>query len=106
MTEGTALDFAENKMKEWGVENYLLRYRHLFFNPLEKKTLKSENQLLIFIQPYGQVIITSKSGTYNSRDIGINEMQYIHTGIIQIENMSTRRADMRFIQVIPTDKKS
>ena len=106
MTEGTALDFAESRMKEMGVENYILRYRHVLFLGSEKKIFKSENQLLIFIQPYGQVNIISKSGIYNRNDAAINEMQYIHSGIIEVTNNSSNRTEMRFIQVIPTDNKS
>ena len=104
MTEGTALDFAKSKMNELGVEDYRLRYRHIIFKGREKKILKGENQLFIFIQSYGQVKITSKAGIYDRTDAAINEMQYIHTGLIEIENNSTRQTEVRMIQVIPTYK--
>ena len=78
MNEGTAIDFAEKRMKELGIENYLVRYRHLQIAPLSQITLDGENHLYLLVQPNIYTRVKSKAGIYNVRNNAINEMQYIH----------------------------
>lgn len=106
MNEGTAIEIAQSKMKELGVgENYIIRYRHIRLDPQEKKGLKGENHLYILIKPDDLVKVKSKTGIYDMSDAGINEMQHLHSGLIEIENGSKGRIDVKFLQVIPLQKK-
>lgn len=102
MKEGTALEIAERKMYELGVgSNYLIRYRHILLDPKEKVKIKGQNQLYILIEPDGNCKVASKSGVYDERDVGINELQYSHRGTIEIVNLTSSRSGIKFIQVIP-----
>jgi len=106
VNEGTAIEVAKSKMKELGVgENYIIRYRHLRLDSQEKRRIKGENHLYILIQPTYWIKVKSKAGIYNMSDNGINELQHIHRGLIEVENPSRRRLDAKFIQVIPLQKK-
>ena len=105
MNEGTAIEIAERKMSEMGVgDNYILRYRHLRLDPLEKQKIKAENHLYILIRPSKSIKVASKAGIYDMIDSGINELQYTHRGLILIENLVKARVDVKFIQVIPKQK--
>lgn len=102
MEEGTAMKIAEHKMKELGVgENYILRYRHLRLDPNEVREIKGENHLYIMTYPFFNITVSSKAGVYDLEDDGINELQHVHRGIIKLENKSSGRLDVKFIQVIP-----
>ena len=106
MNEGTAIEIAESKMRELGVgEDYILRYRHLRLDPKEKRKLRGENHLYILISPEHEIKVASKAGIYDLSDTGINEIQYIHRGLILVENLVKMRVDVRFIQVIPVPMK-
>ncbi|MBL4862070.1 MAG: hypothetical protein JKY09_03515 [Crocinitomicaceae bacterium] len=107
MNEGTAIEIAKQKMRELGIceNDYIFRYRHLRIDPLEKRILKGENNLFILISPSYYVKITSKAGEYNMLDTGINEMQHVHRGLITVENLSEKQLDVRFIQIIPLEKR-
>ncbi|NOQ75641.1 MAG: hypothetical protein GQ574_26775 [Crocinitomix sp.] len=102
MNEGTAITIAEHKMKELGVgDNYILRYRHFRLDPNEVREIKGENHLYILTYPFNDIKISSKAGVYDLKDDGINELQYVHRGVIRIENKSGVRLDAKFIQAIP-----
>lgn len=105
MNEGTAIEIAEQKMKELGVgKEYIIRYRHLMLDAGEKKKIKGENHLYILVQPDLGIMVASKAGIYNMRDAGINEQQYIHRGQLLIESFLRSRIGVKFIQVIPKQK--
>ena len=107
MNEGTAIEIAEQKMKELGIgKDYIIRYRHLMLDPQQKKEIKGENHLYILIQPNSGIMVASKAGIFNMGDTGINEQQYIHRGLILIESFLKSRIDVKFIQVIPLQKKT
>jgi hypothetical protein len=105
MNEGTAIDLAEKMMEHSGINNYLLRYRHLQLLPSEKRLLKGENHLYFLLQPEPNTRVFSKAGIYNLLDKKTNEMQLIHRGDIEVENLDKNSfLQVRFIQVIPTHK--
>ena len=105
MNEGTAIDIAKGKMKELGVgDDYIIRYRHLRLDPHEKIEIKAYNEYYILTAPHYRIKITSKTGIYDMRDNGLNEMQHMHSGSIQLQNQASWRLNIRFIQVIPLEK--
>ena len=102
MNEGTAIEIAKFKMKELGVgRKYLLRYRHFHLDLKEKREIKGENHLFILVSNGRGFKVESKAGIFNLMDNGVNEQQHVHRGLIQIENTSRRRIEIKFIQVIP-----
>jgi len=107
MNEGTAIEIAEQKMKEMGIgKDYIIRYRHLMLDAGQKLGIKGENHLYILIQPDMGILVASKAGIYNMNDVGINEQQHIHRGLIKIENLLKSRIDVKFIQVVPIPNKN
>lgn len=108
MNEGTAIELAKSKMKEIGIKacDYLLRYRHFRLDPLEQRKIKGDNHYYVFIYPYWNVRVKSKTGIYDMADDGVNELQHIHSGLIHLENQSKQRQDAKFIQVIPLEGSS
>ena len=106
MKEGTAIELAQKRMEELGIDNYLIKYRHLQIPPQKKKVLDGENHIYFLILPSDYVSVSSKAGIYNINDVGINEMQYIHRGKITIENFYLKNyLQVKFIQVIPIHNK-
>lgn len=103
MTEGLAIEIAKQMMQEQGVnDQYIYRYRHFQLAPLGKLELKGHNELLILIRPDEQVKAYSKAGIYNVLDTRINEMQYLHRGVVTIINQSRDRyLQVKLLQVIP-----
>lgn len=108
MEEGTGIAIAKSKMKELGIaeEDYLIRYRHFRLDPSEKRHVAGDNHHYILIYPYYNVKVESKMGIYDMEDDGVNEMQHVHTGKILLENQSKNRMDVKFIQVIPIEKRT
>lgn len=104
MNEGTAIEIARYKMCELGIDNYVLRYRHLNLKETEKRIIKAENHLFIFIDPQIDIKIESKAGVYDLKDKTNQEQQHVHRGIITVTNQSASQNNARFIQVIPKEK--
>lgn len=105
MTEGTAIEFAKLKMRELGVgDNYILRYRHIRLDPSEKIKVKGENHMYLLIDPEDLIKVSSKAGIYDVQDTAINELQHVHRGLIEVENLDLVRVSARFLQVIPLIK--
>lgn len=106
MTEGTAIEFAEQKMRELGFgSNYLIRYRHYRLDQNEKRIIKGENHHFFLIGDPEVIKVKSRMGIFDLNDPGINELQHHHSGRIQIENLETETVSVRFIQAIPQQKK-
>lgn len=105
MTEGAAIEIVRYQMCELGIDNYVVRYRHLNLKENEKRIIKAENNLFIFIDPQANIKIESKAGVYDVRDKGNREQQHVHRGIITVTNQSASQNDARFIQAIPKLKK-
>ncbi|GAB5417613.1 MAG: hypothetical protein Crog4KO_25980 [Crocinitomicaceae bacterium] len=107
MTEGLALDIAQEIMRDMGFKrkNYMLRYRHLRIDEGTKLVLKGENHLFILTSiPHG-LKVQSKAGVFEFDDTTITEMQHVHRGLTWINNTSTRTLDAKLLQVIPKHKK-
>ena len=103
MTEGLAIEIAEQMMRERGVGNndYLLRYRHLVLSFSEKRSITAKSDLFILISPVPLVRVYSQSGVYDTTVL-LNEAQYVHTGNFTITNLEPKLVvHVKFLQVIP-----
>lgn len=106
MTEGLAIEIAEQMMRERGVgcENYLLRYRHLVLRGEETRPVSGKSDLYILLSPVPFVRVYSRSGVYDTTVL-LNEAQYVHTGNFTITNLeNTLVAHVKFLQVIPKNE--
>lgn len=103
MTEGMAIEIARFKMQEKGVDSsYILRYRNLVLAPLEKRVFKDRNDFFIIIDPNVNLKVSSPSGLLDFVSQGINELQYVHAGIVTIENIDNKNIIYaKLLQVIP-----
>jgi hypothetical protein len=103
MTEGLAIEIAQSKMLELGVgSNYILRYRH--FQILATKTIKIKagDDLFILLLPSSDTRVISRNGIHDLKDTAINEMQYLHTGPIEVKNLHIKDPiQVKFLQIIP-----
>lgn len=102
MTTGFALDYIPRRMCELGHgTSYLMRYRHLVLGPREEKSVNATGQLLLLIDPCGDLRVESTSGLYDMSEDQVNEMCYEHRGEIRMLNYSIFIVHVKFIQVIP-----
>ena len=101
MNEGTAIEMAREKMKELRVKDYILRYRHIRLDGKEKRVIKAENEIYVLTYPFYNLKLQSKAGIYDLADDGLNELQHVHRGILELENQSNVRLDVKFVQAIP-----
>jgi len=103
MTEGLAIEIAGQMMQEQGIgDQYIFRYRHFQLSPLGKVEMKGHNELIILIRPDDLLEAYSKAGIYNVQDERINEMQYLHRGVVTMINQSDKQhLQVKVLQVIP-----
>jgi hypothetical protein len=102
MTEGLAIEIAEQMMRERGIkcEDYLLRYRHLILAIGETRSVSAKSDLYILLSPVSTVKVFSRSGVFDTTVL-LNEAQYVHSGEITISNLDKMVAHVKFLQVIP-----
>lgn len=102
MTVGFALEYIERVLCN---REYLLHFRHLVLQPGETRKLSASDQLILLIEPPCEVRIESDTGVFDLTEDLSNELQYEHTGDITVTNLSIFINQVRFIQVIPKNKK-
>lgn len=102
MTEGMAIEIAKHQMQDMNVGcEYLLRFRHLILKPSETRVLKAESELIILISPVGNIRVLSSAGFYEITNTP-NELQYVHSGKVQIINLDNKLfTHVKILQVIP-----
>lgn len=102
MTEGLAIEIAEQMMRERGIkcEDYLLRYRHLILAIGETRSVSAKSDLYILLSPVSTVKVFSRSGVFDTTVL-LNEAQYVHSGEITVSNLDKMVAHVKFLQVIP-----
>ncbi len=102
MTEGLAIEIAENMMRERGIkcEDYLLRFRHLILNGNETRGISANGELYFLLSPVSMVRVFSRSGVYDTTVL-LNEAQYVHSGEITVTNLDKGLVHVKFLQVIP-----
>jgi hypothetical protein len=107
MTEGLAIEIAKQIMKEQGVgESYLLRFRHFQIQPSKQVKIKSPYKSIL-LTPDIDTRMSSRTGLFDQRDAGNAEMQYVHSGLITIDNLNVKLPiQVKILQVIPILKKT
>ena len=101
MTTALAQDYLRGRMQELGFgDQYYLRLRHFVLRPREKITIHADVHLYLLIHPPFMVRIQSQYGIYDLTVDNVNELQYEHQGIIEVENYASHLQHVQFIQVI------
>ena len=107
MTSDLALDYIGRRMQEMGYgKKYLLRFRHVLLKVNESRELTAYNQIFLLIDPIATIRIESDVGLFDLNEYGANELQYEHRGDIKVTNLSIFLKHVRFIQIIPINKKT
>lgn len=102
MTTGFAIDYIPRRMCELGYgTNYLIRYRHLVLQPKEERKINATGQLLLLIDPCGELRVESAAGLYDLSEDQVNELIYEHRGEILVTNYSIFISHVKFVQIIP-----
>ena len=101
MTINLALEYIPRRMRELGYgRDYHLRFRHLLLQAQQILEVDATNQIYLLVEEAEDISVQSESGTFDLSLQNINEFQYEHHGKITIENQSTQRRHIRFIQII------
>lgn len=101
MTIALAIEYIPRRMKDLGVTDYYLRFKHFVLQGNEKIDLNADNQFFILVDENSDVSISSDFGFYDLSDPSTNEQSYEHQGTISINNNAQNSTHIRFIQVIP-----
>ncbi|MBI3239598.1 MAG: hypothetical protein HYZ43_12295 [Flavobacteriia bacterium] len=102
MTEALALEVLKSKIQELDSKrSYYIRYRHFQLSAGKIKLLKAPNQLFALVNADAELRCFSNLGIYDLKDATISEMQYLHSGLITIQNLSLKATiQVKFIQAI------
>jgi hypothetical protein len=101
MTIALAIEYIPRRMKDLGIADYYLRFRHFVLQTAEKIELDANNQFYILVEEVADINISSDFGFYDLSDPMVNEQSYEHQGSISITNYAAGSTHIRFIQVIP-----
>ncbi|MBO9565546.1 MAG: hypothetical protein J7621_22405 [Niastella sp.] len=101
MTTALAQEYLRGRMAELGfADQYYIRLRHYVLRPKQVITIHADVHLFLLIQPPVMVRIQSDYGIYDLTVDNVNELQYEHQGLIEVENYSSHLQHVQFIQVI------
>lgn len=100
MTIGFATEYIPRRMKELGIKDYFLRFRHFVLQAGEKIELDANNQFYFLVDEVSNISISSDFGFYDLTHLNTNEQCYEHQGSISITNYSLSNTHIKFIQVI------
>src|ERR1035437_3453404 len=107
MTINLALEYIPRRMQELGYKHdYYIRFRHLVLQPNEEQTIDAFNQFFYLIEEAENVRVESETGIFDLSEKNTNEMQYEHQSKIYITNYFPGINHLRFIQVIPKNKRN
>lgn len=101
MTIALAIEYIPRRMKDLGIADYYLRFRHFVLQAGEKIELDANNQFYILVDEVSDINISSDFGLYDLSDPSTNEQSYEHQGSISITNYASESTHIRFIQIIP-----
>lgn len=101
MTTALAQEYIHGRMAELGYGGkYYIRLRHYVLRPKETITIHADIQLFLLIQPPVMVRVQSNIGIHDLTVDNVNELQYEHQGVIEVENYASHLQHIQFIQVI------
>ena len=102
MTIEFAIAYIPLRMHELGHQDqYTIRWRHLYLDANETKTIIANNEFYYLIQPTNTITVKSKFGMYDMKAQNISELLYEHRGHIVIKNTIATPQWVLFIQAIP-----
>ena len=106
MTIALALEYIPRRMKELGFNNdYIIRFRHFTLQPNEKVNIDADNQYFILLDGTSLASISSDMAIYNLSDTAVTEHGYEHQGAIKLYNYSEHLCHLKFIQLVPINKR-
>jgi hypothetical protein len=101
MTTALALEYLRGRMAELGfADKYYIRLRHYVLLPKQAITIHADVHVFLLIQPPVMVRVQSEYGIHDLTVDNVNELQYEHQGIIEVENYASYLQHVQFIQVI------
>jgi len=103
MNSALVLEYIKRRMAELGhADHYSLQFRHIVLAASEKLLIEAYNELWVLIEPVEMVEVMSAGGLFDLSVNYSNELQYEHTGSIEIKSYAGDRAiHVRFVQAIP-----
>lgn len=107
MNESLVYQLAVHKTKELKLKCPVFRYRHLSIPIGATIEVNLNTDMMILIDPLINLKVSSKSGFYDLTDFAIFEQQHIHSGKVEIQNLSSKSVtQIYFLQLIPKNHKS
>lgn len=91
--------YIPRKMKEIGVDSYVISHRHFILTPHETREIDASNEYYFLVTADEEISIESDLGRYDNNDEGILEQQHEHQGKLRVKNNSISRKQIQFIQV-------
>lgn len=102
MNEAIALEIGHCKMRELGIKEYVLRFRHFTLEQTQTKIIKNPGTVYILVGGDITHRVVSKSGTFELAAITNREQQYVHTGDLTLTNLiQNDLGHFKFLQLIP-----
>jgi hypothetical protein len=103
MNSALVLEYIKRRMTELGhADRYSLQFRHIVLASNQKLFIEAYNEVWVLIEPVEMVEIQSAGGLYDLSINYSNELQYEHTGEINIKSYAgDRPVHVRFVQAIP-----
>lgn len=103
MNSALVYEYIKRRMVELGHgDKYSILFRHVVVESGSKVNITAYNELWVLIEPVEMVEIISASGFYDLSVNLSNELQYEHTGVIEIKSYAgDRPLHVRFVQAIP-----
>lgn len=103
MNSALVYEYIKRRMIELGHgDKYSILFRHVVVGAGAKVYIEAYNELWILIEPVEMVEIISASGFFDLSVNLSNELQYEHTGGIEIKSYAgDRPIHVRFVQAIP-----
>lgn len=81
--------------------DYYIEFRHLVLQPGQDKEVEAYNELYVLVDPVENVSVKSDFGLFDLSCDRVDELQYVHQGLIAIHNYSSTINHLQFVQVTP-----
>ncbi|QHS60829.1 hypothetical protein GWR21_14860 [Chitinophaga agri] len=103
MNSALVMEYIKRRMIELGHgDRYNVLFRHIVLGSGSKIEIVAYNELWVLIEPVEMVEIISASGFFDLSVNLSNELQYEHTGVIEIKSYAgDRPIHVRFVQAVP-----
>lgn len=103
MSEQFILAYIPYRMKQLGVTNYYIKYKHMLIPGLADWTIPAYNDLYFVVDQPPFIIVESDYGIFSPLNFYNVDNTYEHRGEISIRNINEPNQRVKFIQVIMVD---